>query len=436
VQIDNAGRVVDDGQYRYQYQAWGRLSTDSNPQGKPLVHYAYNAWGERIMAQAELDQDNTHYYLYDHQQRVAELDESGNVIQQYLYVNESPVAVINSPTAPTEVNQEGIIAIHTDRRHAPMMATDEQGKVIWQAEYDAWGRVIPASLKVERGNLNQSNQANSFNLALRLPGQWQDQATGLYYNYQRDYNPESGRYLTPDPLGFPDGADPYAYVNNDPLNKLDPLGLYQSDIHYYMTFFLAVAAGVPAEDARIIALAAQYVDDNEETEPLNITNGISDEHRARLLTYHFTAIEDIKIDPDTGKVSGKVGDYGDPSKDTNTGVRPTNTQLTRLLNASEKAEICVSRNAGLQLFGEYTHSFQDTFAHRDQNNNPFPLNVGFGHGGYGSNPDYTYNHWSLLPIANWDNNESRTYSMELLVFMEMKKCATGDDVITQGKISE
>ena len=106
-----------------------------------------------------------------------------------------------------------------------MMATDEQGKVIWQVEYDAWGKVIPASLRAERVNPNQSNQANSFNLALRLPGQWQDQATGLYYNYQRDYNPDTGRYLTPDPLDFPDGADPYAYVNNDPLNKLDPLGL-------------------------------------------------------------------------------------------------------------------------------------------------------------------------------------------------------------------
>jgi hypothetical protein len=217
---------------------------------------------------------------------------------------------------------------------------------------------------------------------------------------------------------------------------MDRLGLYQSDIHYYMTFFLAVAAGVPAEDARIIALAAQYVDDNPDTEPLNISSGITDEHRARLLTYHFTAIDNIQIDPNTGKVSGKVGEYGNPLVDTNTGVRPTNDQLTLLLKASETAEKCVSKNAGLQLFGEYMHAFQDTFAHRDQNNNPFPLSVGFGHGGYGSHPDYTYNHWSLLPIANWDNNESRTYSMELLVFMEMKKYATGDDVITQGKISE
>ncbi len=446
--LDQAGRTTTDQHYRYQYNVWGKLTavqTNSNLQ--TIATYQHNALGERIMASyltsTNNQQTNTsqiRYYLYDKQQRIAELDEAGNVIQQYLYINQTPVAVINTPTAHTQPSDkqsaEGIIAIHTDRRHAPIAATDEQGKIIWQAEYDAWGNLIPSSLREGRGNPNQSNQANNFDLALRLPGQWQDQATGLYYNYQRDYNPDTGRYLTPDPLGFPDGADPYAYVNNDPLNKLDPLGLYQSDIHYYMTFFLAVATGVPADDARIIALAAQYVDDNPDTEPLNISSGITDEHRARLLTYHFTAIEDINIDPNTGKVSGKVNDYGDPFTDTNTGVRPSNTQLQRLLNASETAEKCVSKNAGLQLFGEYMHAFQDTFAHRDQNNNPFPLSVGFGHGGYGSHPDYTYNHWSLLPIANWDNNESRTHSMELLVFMEMKKYATGDDVITQGKISE
>lgn len=78
--------------------------------------------------------NQTRYYLYDKQQRIAELDEAGNVIQQYLYVNQTPVSVINTPTTSSDTNQEGVIAIHTDRRHAPMMATDEQGKVIWQVE--------------------------------------------------------------------------------------------------------------------------------------------------------------------------------------------------------------------------------------------------------------------------------------------------------------
>jgi hypothetical protein len=51
----------------------------------------------------------------------------------------------------------------------------------------------------------------------------------------------------------------------------------------------------------------------------------------------------------------------------------------------------------MQLFGEYLHTFEDTFAHRDQENNPYDatlLSLGVGHGAGGENPDYTYNHFS------------------------------------------
>ena len=137
--LDQAGRTTRDAHYRYQYDAWGKLASVQNKTNNATIaSYQHNALGERVMASYLASTNNqrantsqTRYYLYDKQKRIADLDESGNVIQQYLYVNESLVAVINTPTAPTEVNQEGIIAIHTDRRHAPMMATDEQGKVIW-----------------------------------------------------------------------------------------------------------------------------------------------------------------------------------------------------------------------------------------------------------------------------------------------------------------
>jgi RHS repeat-associated protein len=92
-------------------------------------------------------------------------------------------------------------------------ASDERGKVIWTASYSAWGRARVQSVSA-------ANDA-TFNLDLRLPGQWEDRATHLHYNYQRDYNPHTGRYLTPDPLGFPDGPDAYLYVGGDPVNRVD-----------------------------------------------------------------------------------------------------------------------------------------------------------------------------------------------------------------------
>ena len=78
-----------------------------------------------------------------------------------------------------------IIALHTDRRGAPIAASKENGKVIWQASYNAWGHA-------QIQNLQAANDP-VFTLDLRLPGQWEDQATHLHYNYPRDYNPNTGR---------------------------------------------------------------------------------------------------------------------------------------------------------------------------------------------------------------------------------------------------
>jgi len=59
---------------------------------------------------------------------------------------------------------------------------------------------------------------------LRFPGQYEDDETGLHYNYFRYYDPRTSRYASPDPLGLDGGADPAAYVPN-PLFWTDPFGL-------------------------------------------------------------------------------------------------------------------------------------------------------------------------------------------------------------------
>jgi RHS repeat-associated protein len=64
-----------------------------------------------------------------------------------------------------------------------------------------------------------------FELNLRLPGQYADKETGLYYNDHRYYDPARGRYLTPDPLGLAGGANGYAYAGVNPMKYIDPSGL-------------------------------------------------------------------------------------------------------------------------------------------------------------------------------------------------------------------
>ena len=60
---------------------------------------------------------------------------------------------------------------------------------------------------------------------LRFAGQHYDAETGWNYNYHRYYDPRTGRYLTPDPIGLAGGINLYAYVQNNPINSIDPYGL-------------------------------------------------------------------------------------------------------------------------------------------------------------------------------------------------------------------
>ncbi|WMR44093.1 RHS repeat-associated core domain-containing protein, partial [Stenotrophomonas maltophilia] len=62
-------------------------------------------------------------------------------------------------------------------------------------------------------------------LALRFPGQQATDASGLFYNYQREYDPAVGRYSQSDAIGLKGGISAYAYVDSNPTIATDPKGL-------------------------------------------------------------------------------------------------------------------------------------------------------------------------------------------------------------------
>ena len=420
-----------------------------------VVSYAYNAHGERfartVFAPARPESGlvrtslsgeatrRTTYSLYRDRRLAAEADGEGRITSHYIYLDGKPVARIdmqpnrnllsrlwvgirslgNSPdeAPPALASVATIHAIHTDHLGTPQAVTDAQRDIVWQARTSPFGQatVVHASVPADGTRL--------FDMKLRLPGQVHDEETGLNQNYFRDYDPELGRYATADPMGLAGGVNPYVYAGANPLTNVDPLGLYQSDIHYYMTMFLGIAAGMRPEDAQIVALAAQFVDENDDTRPLNVNLAYGD-HIVRLLAYHFTMVPSVVTSD--GTLSGWR--YGTPTTSIGYAAIEENPQLKRLYNAAllgkNERGLFDPGCTHLQLMGEYLHSFEDTFAHRDPDNHPFAMNVGLGHGYYNSDPDYTYNHLSknvanVGGVYNWKYNEARTIQMEFEVYNKL-----------------
>jgi hypothetical protein len=210
------------------------------------------------------------------------------------------------------------------------------------------------------------------------------------------------------------------------LNKIDPLGLYQEDVHYYMTYFLASSLGMSSQDAQTLALATQYIDNNSFTWPLGDkyfnTNPTTQE--LRLSRYHFTMYKLVQTGP---RSVNRI--YSTDPNLLNSLQSSEQLQALRGYAMPKTGNSCPFPNdQSLQFMGEFLHAFEDTFSHRDQNNVPIPLNSGLGHAIYGEDPDYTYNH--EVPVydpstgmrvntINWNVNESRTLAMEAMVYKQI-----------------
>jgi RHS repeat-associated protein len=111
---------------------------------------------------------------------------------------------------------------HTDKSGIPYEVTGSDGRSQWRAEYRAWGARKSTSLDTVDPRENSGDDA--IHQPLRFQGQYLDHQTGLHYNNQRYYDPDSGRFLTQDPIGLAGGINLYRYAPN-PGRWVDPLGL-------------------------------------------------------------------------------------------------------------------------------------------------------------------------------------------------------------------
>jgi len=199
---DANGNITSAGNRTYIYNQAGRLIRVEE-EGDVLGEYTYNGLGQRVIKDAG---GVVTVFLYDFTGNViGESGPDGAFRSEYLYRGEARLAKVDVAT--------GTMSWYlNDRLGTPQMMTDGTNTVIWEGEYRPFGE---AEVNPHSGVENN----------LRFPGQYYDQESGLHYNYHRYYDPGTGRYLTPDPIGLAGGISLYPYVDNNPVNGVDPLGL-------------------------------------------------------------------------------------------------------------------------------------------------------------------------------------------------------------------
>jgi RHS repeat-associated protein len=205
---DAVGNTTADGMATYTYDDAGRMV--SATKASVTAIYKLNALGQRV--RKTISAVNT-YFVYDEAGHLlGEYDNSGNLIQETIWFGDTPVATIRPNGAGVD-----LYYVHTDHLNTPRKITrPSDNAIVWRWDSDPFGTTVP--------NQNPSG-VGIFVYNLRFPGQYADSETGLSYNYFRDYDPSTGRYVQSDPVGLDGGINTYAYVAGNPISLTDPEGL-------------------------------------------------------------------------------------------------------------------------------------------------------------------------------------------------------------------
>lgn len=234
-------------------------------------------------------------------------------------------------SASAHAGGEYVTYLHSDIQGSPTMATDEQGKVVWQEEYEPWGaRQIKdnASATPSRGS------------EVWYTGKEEEGSLGLYYYGARWYSPEIGQFYSMDPAEVevknPRSFSRYAYASNNPIMYVDPNGRWSAKAHDKI-IASSLMGRIPSADVAAIQQASRDFDKRTQDASQSYMHSMAQDGQspavARKLRDDFIAA--------TLKDAKKAADHGD-------------------------------RSDALRLFGEAMHPVMDSSSpeHTDKNGNP------------------------------------------------------------------
>jgi RHS repeat-associated protein len=210
---DAAGNTLSYTGATFTYYDRGRMSSAAVSAG--TTTYLYNALNQLIKKSGN---GGTTILMYDEAGHLLgeypnTYPTTGQPIQETIWMGDIPVATLRwNGSAMT------IYYVHTDHLGTPRKVTrPSDNGLMWRWDPDTYGSMAANSNPAGLG---------TFTYNLRFPGQYYLPETGLYYNYFRDYDPQTGRYMESDPVGLAGGSySTYAYAAGNPISNVDPMGL-------------------------------------------------------------------------------------------------------------------------------------------------------------------------------------------------------------------
>ncbi len=193
---NNNGCLTDNGVWDFGFDTVDQLISATD--GITSVSYLYDPAGRQLQKNVGGTKTN---YLYDGNQRVADYDGTGTLLQRYIYGIGIDEPLIKITAGGTKTY------MHLDRIGNVVAISNSSGVVTNRYKYSPWGE-------------SPSMSGSTFG----FQGQRFDADTGLYYMKARYYDPKIGRFLQPDPAGYYAGLNLYTFASNTPLVLSDPLG--------------------------------------------------------------------------------------------------------------------------------------------------------------------------------------------------------------------
>jgi len=304
----------------YGYNVMGYLTTVTLP-STDVVSYEYDGEGRRVAR--DFNGTPTHFFIYDHQyQIVGDLDSSGNVSTKYIYASQG-----HSP----DYMVRGGVKYKFIKNHlgsVRLVVNESTGVVAQRIDYDTYGKVL--------ADTNPGFQPFGF------AGGLYDAETGLVRFGVRDYDAETGRWTTKDPIGFDSGdTNLFSYVASDPVNFVDPEGDTRSAANVLMNPTLGGGVGPALVGATTGAAAGELIG--------KLLNWFTEKH-TKLKPWEIDKLKEAGVDPEqlktetTGKkktggvdlFKGPNGDICVKPKDGKGPGEPTGININDIINGTRK----------------------------------------------------------------------------------------------------